>query len=388
MHGGSAEGFGVDHLAGCSLHEVRSAEAHEAGLFDHEDDVAQRGQIGSAGDAGAHDGGDLGDAQAAAHERVVIEDPRGSVLAGKDAVLQGEIDAGRIHEVDDGDAVAHGDFLGAKDLGDGFGPPGSGFDGGVVGDEDGGAAFDAGESGDDAGGGGLAIVLVVGDEKTDLEEHGAGIDQPGDAFAGGELSIAMLLFDSGGSATLAKAVLQGEEFFHQGAHVIGGLLFHRGQRLGLHTLQCKTVTIRVGLDDELANTPLSLNSDFEYGAGAASGQHQPGARVFLEAMLGLSWRECEGRRAPDLTGQLKYGASDEAIEGNIRKGIPGTQMPAFAVSKEEANDIVMFLRSLRKYAGNQQTTGDPAKGQALFFGSGGCSGCHMMGGRGGGWGRT
>ncbi|MCC6341548.1 MAG: PQQ-dependent dehydrogenase, methanol/ethanol family [Bryobacterales bacterium] len=91
----------------------------------------------------------------------------------------------------------------------------------------------------------------------------------------------------------------------------------------------------------------------------------------------------KGGRAPDLTGQLKYGASDEAIEGNIRKGIAGTQMPAFPVSKEEANDIVMFLRSLRKYAGNQHTTGDPAKGQALFFGSGGCSGCHMRGGRGG-----
>jgi hypothetical protein len=41
----------------------------------------------------------------------------GAVLAGEDAVLQGQVDAGRVDQVDDRHAIAHGDFLGAEDLG-------------------------------------------------------------------------------------------------------------------------------------------------------------------------------------------------------------------------------------------------------------------------------
>ena len=46
-----------------------------------------------------------------------------------------------------GGAVAEGDFLGAEDFGDGFGPPGSCFNGGVVRYDDGGAVVDSCEAG-------------------------------------------------------------------------------------------------------------------------------------------------------------------------------------------------------------------------------------------------
>ncbi len=87
VHVRAAERFGVDDLPHRALHQIGPAEAHEAGFVHHEDHVAERGQISAAGDAGAHDGGDLRHLQLAAHQRVVIENPRRAVLAWKDAVL-------------------------------------------------------------------------------------------------------------------------------------------------------------------------------------------------------------------------------------------------------------------------------------------------------------
>ena len=95
---------------------------------------------------GTHHRGDLRNAQLAAHQRVVIEDAAGAVLAGENAVLIGQVDARGIHQVDDGQAVAHGDFLRAQDLGDGLRPPGAGLHGGVVGHDHGGAALDSAQT--------------------------------------------------------------------------------------------------------------------------------------------------------------------------------------------------------------------------------------------------
>ena len=43
VHACAAQGFAVDDLSHCSLHEIRTAEAHEAYLFDHDDDIAEGG---------------------------------------------------------------------------------------------------------------------------------------------------------------------------------------------------------------------------------------------------------------------------------------------------------------------------------------------------------
>src|SRR2546430_16079587 len=66
----------------------------------HEDDVRQGRQIRAAGDARPHHRGDLGHAEVVSHDRVVIEDPRRAVLSRKYAALAGEVDAGRIDQVD------------------------------------------------------------------------------------------------------------------------------------------------------------------------------------------------------------------------------------------------------------------------------------------------
>ncbi|HUQ93671.1 MAG TPA: PQQ-dependent dehydrogenase, methanol/ethanol family [Bryobacteraceae bacterium] len=91
----------------------------------------------------------------------------------------------------------------------------------------------------------------------------------------------------------------------------------------------------------------------------------------------------KGGRAPDLTSeQFKWGATDEALKQNIRKGIAGTQMPAFDIPDAELADLIAFVRSLSGKV-TEISSGDPAKGRISFFGAAGCSQCHIFGGRGG-----
>ena len=68
MHFGAAQGLRIDGLAHCTLHQVWSAESHKTHFIHHDDDVAQCRQVCTARDARTHDGGDLRDAQPAAHQ--------------------------------------------------------------------------------------------------------------------------------------------------------------------------------------------------------------------------------------------------------------------------------------------------------------------------------
>ena len=232
----AAERFRIDDLAGCAFDEVRAAQAHEARLFDHDEDVAERRKIGAARDARAHHGGKLRHPELAPHKRIIEEDAARAVLAGEDAVLIRKIDAGGIDQIDDRHAVAHGDFLRAQNLGDGFGPPGAGFHRGVVGDDDGGAAFDFADAGDDAGGGGLAVVLVVGDEQADFEEARAGIEQVGDAFARRQFAGFVLLLDFRWAAALAESFFELVELLDEMAHVGGAGEWRGREPAGMETI--------------------------------------------------------------------------------------------------------------------------------------------------------
>jgi alcohol dehydrogenase (cytochrome c) len=121
-------------------------------------------------------------------------------------------------------------------------------------------------------------------------------------------------------------------------------------------------------------------------AGPLRAQHtqvDEGRALFVKLCSACHGDTAKGGRAPDLTtGQWKHGGSDRALEGNITRGIEGTQMPAFPVSAGETQAIIAFLRSIGGAAG-EPLTGDPEKGRAAFFSAAGCSRCHMFGGRGG-----
>ncbi len=67
----------------------------------------------------------------------------------------------------------------------------------------------------------------------------------------------------------------------------------------------------------------------------------------------------------------------------IQNGVSGTQMPPCALSEESIWQIISFIRSLNSSAVDQNVEGDVSAGEALFFGLGECSVCHMIRGQGG-----
>ncbi len=90
-----------------------------------------------------------------------------------------------------------------------------------------------------------------------------------------------------------------------------------------------------------------------------------------------------GGRGPDLTaGRWVHGSTDADIFRTITRGVPGTEMPANGFEDSETWSILAYLRSLTPGKG-ETVSGDSAKGEKIFWGTGGCSTCHMVQGRGG-----
>jgi cytochrome c oxidase cbb3-type subunit 3 len=89
-----------------------------------------------------------------------------------------------------------------------------------------------------------------------------------------------------------------------------------------------------------------------------------------------------GMRGPDLTtGSWSHGGSDADLSRTISAGVAGTAMPPNALKADEIWQIIAYLRTLQQPIG--VATGDPKRGEALFFGTARCSTCHIVGGRGG-----
>ncbi len=106
----------------------------ESAAVGHKDVVAHYRQVSAAGDAHAHDGGDLRNALGR-HDGVVAEDAAEVVGVGEDIFLQRQEDAGGIDEIDGRDVIIEGDVLRANDLLGRHREKRAGFHGGVVGDE-------------------------------------------------------------------------------------------------------------------------------------------------------------------------------------------------------------------------------------------------------------
>jgi cytochrome c oxidase cbb3-type subunit III len=87
-----------------------------------------------------------------------------------------------------------------------------------------------------------------------------------------------------------------------------------------------------------------------------------------------------GEHAPDVIRRPAVRAlSDQQMFGLIHDGIPEDGMPGFSsMSKEDAHAVVAYVRFLQGNSTAGLTRGDPARGHDLFFGKGGCSGCHVI----------
>ena len=121
-------------------------------------------------------------------------------------------------------------------------------------------------------------------------------------------------------------------------------------------------------------------------AALACAQHpqdNQGRVLFVKLCSACHGDSGKGGRGSDLTsGRWKHGQSNEELRRNITEGITGTEMPGFPLPEGDAAALVAFVRALSTGA-RAAVSGDTKNGRALFFGSGGCSGCHMFGGQGG-----
>lgn len=96
----------------------------------------------------------------------------------------------------------------------------------------------------------------------------------------------------------------------------------------------------------------------------------------------------EGGKGPPLNrGEFSVGETDLDIYRVIANGVPGTEMPAYRSRSTEENlwRIVAYLRTFQPQGGGDPI-GDSSRGEEVFWGAGGCGGCHKVGQRGGSFG--
>jgi PQQ-dependent dehydrogenase (methanol/ethanol family) len=113
-----------------------------------------------------------------------------------------------------------------------------------------------------------------------------------------------------------------------------------------------------------------------------------GARLFDGTCAACHGTGATGGRGPNLTtGNFVHGGGDNDLFQTIKGGVAGTQMPAFAsLSSDDVWRLVTYIKSLSAVApasGQVASAGDAKAGEATFFGTGNCSSCHEINGRGG-----
>jgi len=94
--------------------------------------------------------------------------------------------------------------------------------------------------------------------------------------------------------------------------------------------------------------------------------------------------DARGYRGPDLTALLGGDVTDERLFQTIRKGVPGTDMPATRELDTSDDDLLMMIAYLRKLgtvAAPEGPVGNVENGQRLFASQ--CASCHRVAGRGG-----
>src|SRR5689334_18376910 len=108
-----------------------------------------------------------------------------------------------------------------------------------------------------------------------------------------------------------------------------------------------------------------------------------GKKLYEESCQLCHGGDGRGGRGPALaSGEFLHGSEDGQIFENIEQGIAGTQMPGFAMLPNEIWQLVSYIRSLSGSVSEEKPAGDPAAGERVFFGKGGCAACHQVNGRG------
>ena len=97
---------------------------------------------------------------------------------------------------------------------------------------------------------------------------------------------------------------------------------------------------------------------------------------------------CHGASGSDVDGidlrrgQFRTARSDDDLRRVIISGSGDSRMPAFDLRPSELDGIIAYIRAGFDPSAVAVRVGDPARGQALFEGSGRCATCHRVNGRG------
>jgi len=96
---------------------------------------------------------------------------------------------------------------------------------------------------------------------------------------------------------------------------------------------------------------------------------------------------CHGENGDQMTGVnfrdgIRRASTDEEVSRIIAGGIPGTGMPPTNLEEPQRRALVAYLRSMHALTAGSQSTGDAARGMAIFEGKGGCLNCHRAGDKG------
>jgi PQQ-dependent dehydrogenase (methanol/ethanol family) len=88
-------------------------------------------------------------------------------------------------------------------------------------------------------------------------------------------------------------------------------------------------------------------------------------------------------RGPNLANNRKLRRMNRAeVRELIRRGVPAAGMPAFELPAAELDAVTTLVMGFSAPASGAALPGDARAGEKYFFGDGGCSGCHMVFGKG------
>lgn len=141
--------------------------------------------------------------------------------------------------------------------------------------------------------------------------------------------------------------------------------------------------LALGVGFLLTTTASQLTAQIRSLNVATSNDVASGRRIFDAQCAWCHGAGGTGGTGPDLhRANLRHAANDRDLVTIVRNGIPGTEMPSFAIALTDtmAWQTAAYVRSLGRARG-RPLPGNPPHG-ADVYNANGCAGCHVVAGRG------